>query len=514
MDKLANTIKNFKSRGFDLYPHQIEGIEWMLLRESQRGNCGLLCDEPGLGKTVQICGLLDANPQYTNLLILPVNLIDQWKCTLERLLPNHSIYIHHGKDRLKTISLLKEKLHCPYCIVISTIQLASKDSCIQLYKWNRIIIDEIHQIRNPKSVCFQGIKAIHAKFRWGMTGTPLHNTKDDLKTLYMFLFPTITKVSDSDLEKLNSILIKRRKKEEIQHLQELAKNIDYFEYILNFRTSEEREIYIKIKESVSFKLKNILNDDTLNNSQKMIVIFELIIRLRQASIHPSLSINALKKNYETDLHFDDISTKFCKSLEIVKEKTSKKENTIIFCNFLEEMTQLQKFFKQNNINSELYNGKLSLTQKKEVLEKFTHPDTFTEFSKLDLLNVDILNKIYSYIPTVLLIQIKSGGVGLNLQNFNNIIFNSPDWNPSNEVQAIARSHRMGQSRRVNIYHLLLKDQQESFNTIDERIIQVQTKKKLMIKKILMEATKDDILKHEEIQKAAKLSIRDYKTILS
>ena len=108
-------------------------------------------------------------------------------------------------------------------------------------------------------------------------------------------------------------------------------------------------------------------------------------------------------------------------------------------------------------------------------------------------------------------QIKSGAVGLNLQMFNNVIFTSPDWNPSNEIQAIARSHRMGQKFRVNIHHIIIQDQKEEFNTIDERILDIQYRKRKLINKVLNE--KDDIMAQLDITKINNMSIQDYQNIL-
>ena len=97
----------------------------------------------------------------------------------------------------------------------------------------------------------------------------------------------------------------------------------------------------------------------------------------------------------------------------------------------------------------------------------------------------IQDKIKGYLrPDVLLIQIKAGGVGLNLQSFNRVYITTPDWNPSNEDQAIARCWRMGQSKQVIVKKLILKDQKDEISVIDSRIISIQESKRKLQSEIL------------------------------
>ena len=100
------------------------------------------------------------------------------------------------------------------------------------------------------------------------------------------------------------------------------------------------------------------------------------------------------------------------------------------------------------------------------------------------LSKNIIDNIKSHFPKVLLIQINAGGIGLNLQQFSQLFITSPNWNPSNEIQAIARAHRLGQDKIVNVHRFLLYDQYNKFSTIDEHIMGIQTGKRSIMADIL------------------------------
>lgn len=503
-------LKYFESKHFKLLPHQIKGINWLCNREYGYGNCGLLCDEPGLGKTIQISGLMYLHQLKFTLILVPISIINQWVEILQCVVPNHNIIIHHGNNRSKSIDEFKNKICSKPVVVISSLKLLINDSILHKNSWDRIVIDEIHEIRNRKSKIFKSVMNLKSKSRFGLTGTPIHNHINDLKSLYIYLFPSVTEVTNKDIEKLNSLLILRRKKADVEHLKLLSQNIKFHHYHVPFITNEERDIYKMIKDKVSYELQEVLEYEDMTISQKMIYIFELIIRLRQTSIHPSIAIACLKNKYKIDINFSGISTKFKHILDILEKQTTF-QNTIIFCNFIEEMNMIKDFLKNNNIESLIYNGKMNRKQKQETLDQFSHPFSISCFYKNNLFPNELNKLIIQKMPKVLLMQIKSGAVGLNLQNFSNVIFTTPDWNPSNEIQAIARSHRIGQKFRVNIHQLILQDENHEFDTIDERILETQYKKRKLINKVLNE--KDPIMAQLDISKINKMTITDYQNIL-
>ena len=523
-------FQTISERGFKLIEYQKDGINWMLDRElcpqmiSNNKVCGmnggLLCDDPGLGKTIQTCGVLLGNRLKRTLIVLPISVMGQWKDTIKKILPDSNIHIHHGSSKIKSLEHFVS-IGCE--IVLTTIGLVSTNgSILQKIPWNRVVIDEVHYIRNPSSKAFVGAKLLKSDIKWGLTGTPIQNSIKDIQTLYRYVFSvkgginlTNKSLNEKQLSYLNKIYLKRRTKSEVEELEKLDKNIEFHDVTIEFDTEAEALIYTTIKNNTTKELKKI-TDSNLSVREQMVVIFELILRLRQASIHPQIAINSLNSKFHDTLsldNFEGTSSKYNQVLRIVKEKSSKNQNTIVFCYFRDEMVGLSKLLEKNGIGNRIYNGSMSMKQKENVLRDFTHTRTLMELQlihqRLHFLPSSCMDMISNNIPKVLLIQIKCGAVGLNLQQFNNIVFTSPDWNPTNQFQAIARSHRIGQNMKINVYNINITHKE--FYTIDDRIIDIQNKKNDIIQKILKQNIFKLNQKHTNIHK---IDYLDYTSILS
>ena len=204
----------------------------------------------------------------------------------------------------------------------------------------------------------------------------------------------------------------------------------------------------------------------LGNENTWMEMLEQIIRLRQASIDSDLAIKSFCAKFNTDAW--SFSKKRSTKITCFINKIKKVDSySLVFCHFRQEMELIKKELGKEGIESELYHGSMSLQERKEVIDKFPYGE---EKKK------------------ALIIQIKAGGVGLNLQQFTNIFIISPDWNPCNEIQAIARAHRIGQHKKVVVHKFTIiankkfMDDNADIQTIDQLIIQKQKlKRDLMVK---------------------------------
>jgi SNF2 family DNA or RNA helicase len=508
--------------GYTLYPYQKEGVKWMLEKETLSKlpgvNGGLLCDEPGLGKTIQTCACIHNNRNNNGevkrtLLILPQAVVSQWVNAITQIIPDAEIYMHLGTNRCRTIAeLFNRNITGNWRIAITTFGMIYKrvKNCKDYMKqktilhsitWDRIVIDEIHYIRNAGSKTAKLACLLRAKHKWGLTGTPIQNSCKDLISLYRFIGIPNKVNSPPYLDSLNKIYMKRRTKKMVEHLNSELKLPTLFQenIALEFYSDEERTIYNKIMRNVSNQFRDVLDNQFIQQREKMVIFFELLLRLRQVSIHPQLVINGYRKKFQKNFKtFTNISTKFQKIIELISDCPD--ENCLVFCHFSDEIKILGEHLSKNTIGWNKYDGSMNSKEREKCINDFVHRGKITDMLS-DRLSEDCSKNIQSFSPRVLLIQINAGGVGLNLQQFSRVFITSPNWNPSNEIQAIARAHRIGQKRPVTVYRFSLYDNKAEFSTIDERICQVQTNKRNIMA---------DLLDDEELRYSGEINLDNIK----
>ena len=440
--RTSYTNSKLKLYGHQLYqPYQFDGLKWLLSREiTSYPRGGLLSDEMGLGKTIQIIALIMANPLPYTLIILPPNLISQWKLQFTKFAPFINVIIHHSKSYLSNTHFNTQKP-----IVCLTSFYYSSSFRIHSHKWDRLVVDEAHMIRNPKSKRFKSIYNIYSKIRWAITGTPIQNSFKDFITIAIFLRISTRNIrSNIDSIKLKYIL--RRTKHSLITFNStfILPKLNIHNIFVDFLSEKELLFYNKVAGSIIKQHSHYNFRDVLP--------FELSLRLRQASILPQLVIDGYKKKW--NLNFIDWQYTNTKLDTIIKHIHSSNHQAIIFTHFKQEIAYLKNNIQHRSIH--IYDGSISNKQKNNIIL---------------LAN----NKLID----ILIIQIQSGSTGLNLQTFNHIYFTSPSWNPAIDLQAIARTHRIGQTKQVHIHNVYIN------NTIDKRILDIQ-KHKLQIINLLLQ----------------------------
>lgn len=492
----------YRKNGIDLKGYQVEGIRWMFTQE-QKGHGGLLADEPGLGKTFQSLSLVVSDPSSLNMIVVPSSTLSQWNSDSKVLCGSSSVYVHHGSSRLSFIP--KETrivLTTPQTLCISGRSYKKYNSNyvdLQKIHWDRVIVDEVHCIKNHKSNTSKVFMNLLAKRKWGLSGTPIQNSKSEIVNLFKFVTnKKCNQVLDETLENLmdkdNGMILRRRKQDELT-----LPSIDIENYHIDFLTDQEKDFYIKVKNNVRSEL---IQAQWASPSQEMAVLMELFLRMRQTASHPQLVIDGYRRKLvkqgipeqEARQLFPDWksgnSSKHQKLLELIEKHPQ--DNSIVFTQFTQEIDILEKMFTDQGFSVARIDGKLTQDQKKRVITKCQGTSCYlpSEITEKFPIHVDkLIESFVNYRPQILLIQIKAGGVGLNLQSYNRIYITSPDWNPSNEDQAFARAWRMGQEKPVFVKRILLKDLDDKTQVIDNRILAIQDGKRCLQSKLL----KDDSL---------------------
>ena len=502
MSPIQKVIDFMNSTNYPLKSYQVKGVKWMMDKEQNsvyKG--GILGDDPGLGKTIQTIGLMVGRPFNKNLIIVPKAVISQWYNILVEIFGQSSVYLHSGINKARTSYELLTK---NFSICLTTPGLLVKPraktkedmkTILHKYiKWDRIVIDEGHILRNIKTKIHKSAVLLPSKHKWILSGTPIQNSKKDAIALLHFVgLPIdITKVA---LQDYIQIYMLRRTKELLFGHNGFS---DYtiVNHIVPFKSKKEAEFYSNLEESAIRFLRTVKNK--LETKELNMVKLELLLRLRQTSSHPAIAIDGLKRklvknpNNMFELQFGKFSENkwSSKMLQICKDITNSDGYCLVFAQYHKEMELLKKLlFKATGIKSELYHGGLNIKEREKIVDIFNDPTFHREYKD---------GKHQDNKPRVLIVQIKAGGIGLNLQQFNNVFILSSDWNPSNEIQAISRAHRMGQKRKVNVhkYTLVYKTKHtieenntvEENTTIDERILQIQQQKRNTMVELLHDKT--------------------------
>ena len=492
-------VKKLQEASFQLHPWQIEGVRWMLEKETDsRMRGGLLCDEMGLGKTIEAIGVMVGNPVTKTLLVMPGSLMQQWKVLIEKILPEVEVFIHHGASRI-TNYLEMNRTTQPIVVITSyglTYGRKKREfvpTVLHKIYWDRIILDECHQIRNRWCRCSSSVKKLTSHYRWALTGTPIQNGMDDIMSIFEFFDKSKNYIKEN-IKDLYQHYLLRRSKNMVLTDNVLMPKMDCTIHKIDFDSDVERELYRRVRGEVRQQFRKLRNYRFHMNE-----IFELLLRLRQSCIYPELVLKASNIKYGTDFNkWDGTMTKLQQMANMIAAQDAS-DRTIVFCHFREEMRFIQHYLKEKGFGVEILSGSLSLKQKNDLLERAKYgrkeiSDLLGEKkiqfgAKKVSLPEEVCNKIFEYAPPidVLVIQIQAGGVGLNLQTFNQVYFSSPHWNPSLEDQAICRAYRLGQTKKVHVHKIVMVDGKDPESvTIEERILNIQERKRKTMFKVLQD----------------------------
>jgi len=472
-EQYALATASLKGRLFA--PYQRDGVRWMLGMEGQTSGPkgGFLCDEMGLGKTVQLISVMLGNPRDRTLIIVPKSIIMQWRDELNKFAPQVSVHVYDGPKR--TINKHAKVTIAPYTLLSDTTPLHH-------VSWDRVILDEAHEIRNKQSKTFKSVCELRTEIKWLVTGTPVFNSMNDFVNLCTFLGVPKNFVQGRTKE-IKDIYILRRTKEDLAKINDrLTLPPCHFENVELDMFPEEKALY----ECVFLEAQGIIQEafrhaQSLNS--KNMVILECLLRARQCMIWPQMYLNGVAAQNETKPEvWKGRSNKMETLFRLLKEHPT--EKSLIFCQFRGEMNYIQS---QLDCPVFRIDGSVSRDERVRQIEGFKRVEG----------------------GAVFIIQIKSGGQGLNLQEATRVYITAPAWNPATELQAIGRSHRTGQTQTVHVKKLVYKECNR-FISVEEEMMALQGHKSLVCSEVLNdERVKTQIPVNRT---SAKISILDIKKI--
>ena len=459
-----------------LRPYQRLGAAWLwYLYHQQLG--GVLADEMGLGKTLQALALLAAlaarEPGRPSLVVCPASLLENWRREAARFAPELRVFVHHGEQRLAPGDFPAHDL-----IITSYGTLARDQEVFAGIELACVVADEAQHIKNRRSQNARTLRSLRAGGRFLLTGTPLENSLDDLRSLFEFLLPGYLdpvpagtrgddrRWYDDRLRAKTAPFILRRTKQAVApELPEKLEQVLWCEL-----GPAQAALYRAVQEKSERELFDLEAGGASEAAVRLAALTQLL-RLRQICCDPRLLPEGMAGAAAPPAE----SAKLEAFLELLAEAVDDGHRVLVFSQFTSLLALLRPELEAQGLAHCYLDGSMTTRARQAEVDRF---------------------QASAEVP-IFLLSLKAGGTGLNLTGADTVVHYDPWWNPAVEAQATDRAHRIGQFRTVTSYKLIAS------GTVEEKVLGLQEEKRALLAGIF-EASD---------AASAKLSVADLKSLL-
>jgi superfamily II DNA or RNA helicase len=443
----------------DLRPYQREGVAW-LQHLRAHGAGGVLADDMGLGKTLQTIAHVLLEREHGRLdrpamIVAPTSLVGNWRREVERFAPDLRVAVHHGPDRHDKIGALRD---CD--VIVTTYPLVARDrdelAAIPLHL---VVLDEAHAVKNADAQVAEAIRALDARHRLCLSGTPIENHLGELWSLFDFLNPGLLGGRAEFAAQFRAPIEARGDTARLAALRELVRPFilrrtkDSVAPELPAKTmlvrsieldGAQRELYESIRLAAHADVRSHIKQRGLAGST--IAILDALLKLRQVCCDPRLVASESARSVTASAKLDAL-------LALVTDQLAEGRRILVFSQFARMLGLISEALLARGI------GHVTLTGATPDRQK---PIDAFQSGRSD----------------VFLISLKAGGAGLNLTGADTVIHYDPWWNPAAQAQATDRAHRIGQTKPVFVYELIAQ------GSVEERMLGLQHHKRMLASAIL------------------------------
>jgi len=449
-DTRKNIDNLFKEQNFtipkaltaELRPYQKNGYNWVCSLLFSGFGC-ILADDMGLGKTIQsIAAVLRLKEEgLLNdgcLVIAPAALLNNWEKELSRFAPRLAVSRYHGSSR--HIDRKRD-------VFLTTYQTAVRDAeKLKAEDFSMLLVDEAHLMKNAETRLSRTVKQLRSKYRLALSGTPVENRLEDLRSLFDFILPGYLG-NVEDFKKCYRVPIEvMRSREQAEALRKITAP-----FLLR-RLKTDKKIIVDLPEkivsneyAVLEKVQAALYETVVSESmiksekseprERSTLILSLLTSLKQICDHPRVFDKESPP-------VSELSGKAQLLLTLLGEILANREKTLVFSQYVETLDCLERIIKAELGEAALiYHGGLSQKTRSGTVERFQNDPAVR----------------------ILLVSLKAGGLGLNLTAASRVIHYDLWYNPAVENQATDRAFRIGQERNVFVHRFITK------NSFEEKI---------------------------------------------
>lgn len=452
--------------GITLRPYQRTGLAW-LQHLRAHGMAGILADDMGLGKTAQALAHLLVEQQAGRLdrpalVVAPASLIFNWQAEAARVAPALKLLTLQGPHRAADIARIPQ-----HELVLISYPLLWRDAmALQRQPWHLVVLDEAQMVKNAGSRTATAARRLNARHRLCLTGTPMENHLGELWAQFHFLLPgylgdarsfardwrTPIEKNGETLraqllaERVRPFILRRHKAEVATELPLLTEQVHRVAL-----QGAQRAIYESVRLAADERVRKVLEKQRFDGA--MVSILDALLKLRQVCNDPRLLDHTMAVG--PSVQEAGGSAKLAWLRETLPTMVAEGRRILLFSQFTRMLQLVVPELEALGLPWLRLTGDTPTAQRGATVARFQRGEA-----------------------PLFLVSLKAGGVGLNLTAADTVIHLDPWWNPAVEQQASARAHRIGQTRPVMVYRLVVA------GSIEERLLALQARKAALADAVL------------------------------